>query len=112
MALSFLLKEQTMTDRADYYIEKVRYNKDHTKIIWVSVREDNNTKLGGAYNMVRKKIVNLMSTGKRFMTIYRNTEGKFRKGLKIVTVHINGAEYIRTDEQTMEKDQLEDLPEY
>ena len=37
-----------MTDRADYYIEKVRYNKDHTRIVWVSVREDSDKKLGGA----------------------------------------------------------------
>lgn len=101
-----------MTDRADYYIEKVRYTKDHTRIIWVSVREDSDTKLGGPYNMVRKKIVSLMRAGKQFMTIYRSPEGKYRRGQKIVTVRVNGIEYVRTDEQAMEKDELENLPEF
>jgi Protein of unknown function (DUF3892) len=110
--LTFPGKEHTMTDRADYYIEKVRYNKDHTRIIWVSIRQDNNSKLGGAYNMVRKKIVSLMHAGKLFMTIYRNPEGKYRKGQKIAMIRVKGTEYIRTDQEEMEKDQLENLPEF
>jgi len=111
-----------MTERADYYIEKVRYNKDHTKIVWVSVHEDNDTKLGGAYHMLRKKIVSLMRAGKRFMTIFRNSEGKYRRGVNIVTVRVNGTVYIQTDgvgadssgpdEKVTEKDLLENLPEF
>jgi hypothetical protein len=111
-AFAFRKEEQTMTNRADYYIEKVRYNKDHTRIVWVSVREDSDTKLSGAYNMLREKIVNLIGAGKCFMTVYRSPEGKYRKGQKIVTVRVNGSEYIRTDEQAMAKDQLENLPEF
>lgn len=101
-----------MTDRADYYIEKVRYNKDHTRIIWVSVHQDNESKLGGAYNMVRKKIMSLMRAGKLFMTIYRTPEGKYRKGQKIAVVRVNGSDYIRTDQQEIEQDQLENLPDF
>jgi hypothetical protein len=101
-----------MTERADYYIEKVRYNKDHSRIIWVSVRQDSETKLGGAYNMVRKKIVSLMRSGKRFMTIYRNPEGKYRKGMQIAMMRVKGVEYIRTGQDEAEKDHLENLPEF
>ncbi len=101
-----------MADRADYYIEKVRYNKDRTRIVWACVHEDEKTKLGGAYNMLRKKIVSLMLAGKSFMTVYRNPEGKYRKGQKIVAVSINGLEYVRTDGQAMELDLLENLPEF
>ena len=101
-----------MNNRADYYIEKVRYNKDHTRIIWVSVREDSDKKLGGPYNMVRKKMVSLMNAGKQFMTIFRNEEGKYRKGTKITVIKVKGIDYIRTDQEAQEKDQLEDLPEY
>lgn len=101
-----------MNERADYYIEKVRYNKDHSRIVWVSVREDSSKKLSGAYNMVRKKMISLIHDGKRFMTIYRNDEGKFRKGQNILVIAIKGAEFLRTDADQMEKDHLENLPEY
>lgn len=101
-----------MSDRADFYIEKVRYNKDHTRIVWVSVRQDSSSKLSGPFNMVRKKMVSLMREGKQFMTIFRNEEGKYRKGQKILVVSIKGSEYIRTDEALTEQDQLENLPEF
>lgn len=101
-----------MTGRADYYIEKVRYNKDHTLIVWVSVRQDSDSKLSGAHNMVRKKIVSLMRAGKLFMTIYRNPEGKYRRGQKISMIRVKGIEYLRTDQEEMGNDQLENLPEY
>ncbi len=101
-----------MSDRADFYIEKVRYNKDHTRIMWVSVRQDSSSKLSGAYNMVRKKMVSLLHEGKQFMTIFRNDEGKYRKGQKILMVSVKGGEYLRTDQDLTEQDQLGNLPEY
>lgn len=101
-----------MIERADYYIEKVRYNRDHTRIVWVSVRQDNAAKLGNAYNMVRKQIMSQMQAGKQFMTIFRNPDGKFRKGQKIEMVQVKGIEYLRTDQDELENDQLENLPEF
>lgn len=101
-----------MADRADFYIEKVRYNKGHTKIVWVSVREDSGTKLSNAYNMVRKKLVHLLGEGKQFMTIFRNSEGKFRRGHKLAIVKVKGIPYLRTDLETVENDRLEDVQEY
>lgn len=101
-----------MSNRADYYIEKVRYNKGHTRIVWVSVRQDSDKKLGTPYNMVRKKMVSLIRAGKEFMTIFRNEEGKYRKGQKVSTIRVKGSEYIRTDQAETETDQLENLPEY
>jgi len=101
-----------VSGQTDYYIEKVRYNKDHTRIIWVSVREDSRSKLSGAYNMVRTKLMSLIQDGKQFMTIFRNEEGKYRKGQKISLIPVKGVEYIRTDQDPLEKDQLENLPEF
>jgi hypothetical protein len=98
--------------RADYYIEKVRYNKDHSRIMWISVREDSGSKLSSPHNMVRKQMVSLFQQGKKFMTIYRSPEGKYRKGKNAALVRVSGTDYIRTDEDATEKDQLEDLPEY
>jgi hypothetical protein len=99
--------------RADYYIEKVRYNKNHSRIMWISVRENSGAKLSGPFNMVRKQIISLCQQGKSFMTIYRGPEGKYRKGKKISLVQVNGIDYIRADENAAQNDKLEDeLPEY
>lgn len=106
------VKEVAVIERADYYIEKVRYTKDHSRIIWVSVREDSSKRLSGPYNMVRKKIMSLIHDGKRFMTIYRNDEGKFRKGQNILLISVQGKEFLRTNADPMEQDLLADLPEY
>lgn len=109
---TIILKEGTVTERANYYVEKVRYNKGHTRILWVSVRQDSDTKLSGAYNMVRKKMVSLIRKEKQFITIFRSPEGKYRKGQKISIVRVKGADYLRTDQGEAEQDLLEDLPEY
>ncbi len=101
-----------MSDRADFYIEKVRYNKGRTRIIWVSVRQDSSSKLSGPHTMVRKKMVSLLREGKQFMTIFRNPEGKYRKGQKISVIQVKGVDYIRSDQDETEKDQIEDIPEY
>ncbi len=101
-----------VSERADFYIEKVRYNKGHTRIVWVSVRQDSSSRLSGPHNMVRKKMVSLLREGKQFMTIFRSPEGKYRKGQKISVIQVKGVDYIRTDQDETEKDQLEDIPEY
>jgi hypothetical protein len=101
-----------MNERADFYIEKVRYNKGHTRIVWVSVREDDGKRLGGAYNMVRNRIVNLMRQGKQFMTITRNEEGKYHRGQKLAYVLVKGSVYLRTDTEEVEEDHLADIPEF
>ncbi len=101
-----------MGDRADFYIEKVRYNKGHTRIVWVSIREDKGPKLGGSYNMVRRQMVSLIRKGKQFMTIFRNEEGKYRRGQKLAVIRVKGMEYLRTDEDIQENDRLQDLPEF
>jgi hypothetical protein len=101
-----------MTHRADYYIEQVRYTKDHSRIIWVSIRRDSDKKLSRAYNMVRRKIVSLLRAGNVFMTIHRSPEGKYRKGSIVQMVQIKGIGYLRTDQDAIEKDQLQNIPEY
>jgi hypothetical protein len=101
-----------MADRADFYVEKVRYNKGHTKIVWVSVREDSGSKLSSAYNMLRKRMVHLIGEGKEFMTITRSPEGKYRRGHKLAVIKVKGVSYLRTDEEIQETDHLIDVPEF
>jgi hypothetical protein len=98
--------------KADFYIEKVRYSKDRTKILRVSVREDSGSRLSAPYDMDREKIVGLIHEGKQFMTIFRNDAGKYRKGQLVVVAEVNGKSFIRTDEHKAKYDQLDRIPEY
>jgi len=97
---------------ADFYIEKVRYSKDHTRILSASVRENSGTKLSKAYEMERDKILELLQQGKHFMTIFRNEMGKYRRGQAVRSAQVNGKEFIRTDQHQAKYDQLDRLPEY
>ncbi|MEA4909161.1 MAG: hypothetical protein VB089_16180 [Anaerolineaceae bacterium] len=99
-------------EQADFYIEKVRYTKDRTRITWVSIREDSGKKLGVPYNMQRRRLVSLIRAGKRFMTIFRNPEGKYRRGKRLIMAQVNGQEVICTDPGGAGQDRLEDIPEY
>lgn len=99
-------------DRADYYVEKVHYNKGHNKIVWASVRMNDGKRLGGAYNMLRSQMVKLLKQGKAFMTIYRSPEGKFRPGQKLSVVDVQGEPYLRTNSDPVDTDELQDVPEF
>ncbi|MBE0697488.1 MAG: DUF3892 domain-containing protein [Anaerolineaceae bacterium] len=101
-----------MGEKADFYIEKVRYSKDRKRILRVSVREDSGTKLTKAFDMDRDKVIGLILEGKQFMTIFRNDTGKYRKGQLVVMSEVNGRSFIRTDEHQVKTDQLDRIPEY
>jgi hypothetical protein len=101
-----------MSEPADYYIEKVRYSKDRTRILSASVRENSGTKLSKAYDMQRDQILDLLHQGKHFMTIFRSESGKYRRGKPIRMAEVNGRDFIRTDQHQVKYDQLERIPEY
>jgi hypothetical protein len=101
-----------MANQADYYIEKVRYNDGHSRIVQVSVRLDKGKTLSEGFDMARKKMIDLLHQGKRFMTIYRSPEGKFRRGKLVSLIQMNSFEFIQTDPSPEKGDRLGDLPEY
>jgi hypothetical protein len=101
-----------MSIPADFYVEKVRYSKDRTRILTASVRENSGTKLSKAYDMQRDQMLDLLHQGKHFMTIFRNESGKYRRGAVIRMAEVNGRDFIRTDQYQVKYDQLDQLPEY
>jgi hypothetical protein len=106
-----------MKDKADFYIEKVRYSRDHSHIVWVLAREDKDGKLHPGKNMLRKTMLGLIHAGKMFMTIYRNEEGKYRKGERVTVIQVKGVDYMRTDQDALEAgkmdhDNLANVPEF
>jgi len=92
-----------MTERAEYYVEKVKYSRDHSHIVWVLVRQDKDGKLQPGKNMLRKTMLGLIKTGKQFMTIYRTEEGKYRKGEKVTLIQVKGVDFMRTDQGGMDE---------
>ena len=97
---------------ADYCISKVRYNSDHNHIDEVETRLDNGETIGSPQPMKRIDVVDLIHKMKKFITIKKNSEGKWIKGEDVRTVIINGIEYIRTDANNTKSDNLGELPEY
>jgi hypothetical protein len=100
-----------MNDKwADYVITAVVYNSQHTHIVAAEAREDLGSTIGGATQMTRQKVVDLIKSGKRFVTATKSND-KWTKGEDVRIIKIGSSEYIRTDNNSVEKDNLGKLPE-
>lgn len=101
-----------MAKWADYCISEVRYNTEHTHIVKVKVYPDLGDTLGNITELTRLEVVNSIGQGKSFVTIYRNSEGKFNKGEDVRIITVSGTKYIRTDANSKAADNLGNLPEF
>jgi len=97
---------------ADYLISAVKYNADHDHIIKVKTHEDKGDKVGSSYEENRETVVANIKKGKTYMTILKNKEGKWDRGAPVEIIRINGKEFIRTDKNQTESDNLGELPEF
>jgi hypothetical protein len=100
-----------MAKWADYGISKVRYNEKHQHIVKVKARVDNGDSIGPPTEMTRETVVKKLKDGETFVTIPLK-DGKFTKGEDVRIVKVNGVEYIRTDQNQKESDNLGELPEF
>ncbi len=102
-----------MTDKwADYLISKVRYNDSHTHITNVYVHVDNGDSVGEGTSETRQWVVSKIDSGYTFYTIFKDNNGKWSKGQKVIKDPVNGTNYITTRPNGTAKDNLENLPEY
>ena len=97
---------------ADYGISAVRYNTKRTHILSVKVHIDNGDTLSSAKEWIRNDVVSAIDKGQTFITIMKDSNGKWAKGQNVQIVLINNAKYIRTDKNNRESDNLENLPEF
>jgi hypothetical protein len=97
---------------ADYLISKVRYNEGETHIEAVLVHADTGDTVGGGEERSRQWVVGLLEDDSSFMTIYRTTEGRWKRGAEVRAITIGGVKYIRTDADRTEKDNLGRLPQF
>lgn len=96
---------------ADYGISKVRYNKDHTHIEKVKVHEDKGEELGPEEEWTRAQVVSAIDKETTFVTIIKKDQ-QWSKGQKVDIIIVNKVKYIRTDKNSKESDNLENLPEF
>lgn len=101
-----------MSKWADYGISAVRYNKAHTHIDKVRVHSDNGDSIGVANEYSRADIVAAIKKGTTFVTIFKGTDGKWKKGQAIYIIKVNNIEYIKTVDNGKAIDNLENLPEF
>jgi len=97
---------------SDYCISKVRYNSEHTHIVKVKLHVDNGDSVGSESEWLRSEVANAIENQKSFVTIFKNSEGKWAKGEDVRVVTVNGTKYIRTDANSKASDNLGNLPEF
>ena len=101
-----------MVKWADFLISAVRYDEDRSRIVQVRVYDDLGDKVGNARISSRIDVVNSIKQGKTYVTILENQDGSWRKGQEVGIVKMEGEEFIRTDRNSVAKDNLENLPEF
>ena len=95
---------------ADYCISAVKFEDKRVKIIAVDVREDLGETIDAAKRLSRSDVVAALERGHSFCTILKTSEGKWNKGADVHIVVIRGTKYIRTDKNSIEADNLGELP--
>lgn len=101
-----------MAKWADYLISAVNYNQEHTHIDKLRVHKDNGDSVGKGEAYARQAIVDAINDGTTFVTIYKNKEGKWNKGEDVIIINVNGIDYLKTEDNGKEEDNLENLPEF
>lgn len=99
---------------ADYAIHAVRYNKERTHIEFVSAMQV--SWLGGfgvAQSYHRQTVIDMIDIQHyKFATTVRQQNGLWTQGPQVYVVTVNGKKYLRTDGNSIARDNLENLPEF
>ena len=102
-----------MTDKwADYLISQVQYNEAETHIVKVLSHNDNGSSVSEGTELTRSTVVIRLGEGSTFVTITKNLEGKWTSGAQVRAVTIGGEKYIRTDADSITRDNLGSLPRF
>lgn len=96
---------------ADYLISAVRYNAEHSHLVKVNTYVDSGNGLKNPFKEKREDVIAKLKKGKKYCTIIRKN-GNWKKGQMVHIVLVKEKEYIRTDKNETEKDNLGSLPEF
>lgn len=100
-----------MAKWADYTISHVRYDIHKTHIEELRVMKDLGDKFGVPENWKRTKVIRYLIGGKTFCTVVKGNDG-WKKGSNIIKTGINGKNYIKTQRDSTEEDNLGKMPTF
>lgn len=101
-----------MNKWADYCISAIRYDINKNRIIKTKIHKDNSDSIGNEEEWTRTQVISAIEDGKTFVTITRNNNNSWIKGQDVHVITVNNNKYIRTDKNSKEADNLENLPEF
>jgi len=96
---------------ADHLISAVNYDVDHSFIVKTETRDDRGDKVGEPRIERRADVIANIKNGRIYYTILKGKDG-WQRGEKIDIINMDGKEFIRTDRNRTEKDNLGNLPEF
>ena len=96
---------------ADFLISQVSYDKEHAHITKATVHDDNGDKVGVARTEDRMTVVANIKKGKSHCTILKGQDRKWKKGMRVDVIRVWQKEFVRTDSNQKESDNLGELPE-
>lgn len=98
---------------ADFLIDAVRFNSQHTHIDLVRCRADLGDKVSDStVQFSRQQVIAKIRAGIKFCTIYKGENGNWKRGAAVIIVTIDGEEFIKTVSDKIKKDNLDNLPEF
>lgn len=101
-----------MAKNADYYVAAVRLNEQGTHIVKLKAfvcKDDNNFEPDQPIAFERSEVVAKIRDGKKFVTIYKGQDEKWKLGNEISVVEFP---YLRTDRNNTDADNLDNLPRF
>jgi hypothetical protein len=96
---------------ADYAITAVRYNQQQTHIEQLQVREVMDSYLGSPNIKTRSEVIASIKRQFTYVTALKKLD-KWEKGEDVRIITVSNVEYLRTDNNSRESDNLGELPEF
>ena len=93
-------------------ISAAKFNATHVHIETVLAHPDFGDAIGSPAEYTRQNIFYSIKAGATFVTIFKNRDGKWKKGKPLKIVVVDGKEYLKTVTDKKNSDTLDQLPEY
>ena len=97
-----------MTKWADYLVIAVQYGSNSDSITNVKVKADYGDTTGDTEIKSKSSVVSMIKKGTTFITSLLK-DGKYQKGENVSVFTYEGTDYIRSDKNETQKDNLENL---
>ena|SRR3990167_989675 len=95
----------------DFYISKVSYDDQHISEVLVHDVFDDGSFDQNGQSCLRDEVVSSIKGGRIYFTIFKEDD-EWQIGNRVEIISVNGEEYLRTDPNEAEEDNLVDLPEF